>query len=536
MRHSPRAPRPARERAHPHRRDGASGNGGAVPPWTGLWPLGVLALAVIALAAVGVLPRWSGLVHLVGLPPLDMFTDFRLLLAEPSSWGVALVWWVGALAARVVVFACALGGLTRANVALVARFYAIMAVPMLLAAFFSTTASTVLYARFFWPALAFLAVVVLACAPWLWQGGTRLRTRWRRTWSGALRVEVMVPYAGAIVILGVLARAAPVLTLPLVAVSAVVTAVAIRALHRRPVRHPRRLAMATAAAVAIAAVVLAGTRAAESPTPQPQSQEGSVLLMSGINSSSGRGAILEEDPAQMGFDCEQTYYFSYAGPGAGQPQAEAVCEITTGAPYDADDTMRPVTAQVEAFAAQTRDLPRPLVVTAHSHAAWIVWEALARDAAEVDVLVLVGPFADSPVGYPARGADGTGRVLGDLLRVAAPMADAVGFNFQPDEPGPQELLAQRNVSRQILGQEIDADVQVLSVTSAGDLPLMPGGWRLAVDRNACPVRTSHPNLPRAGAYVDEVNRFLAGAPGRECPPWRDWGTTAVTPFGAVYRW
>lgn len=572
------------------------------PGWVRLWPLGGLALVVIVLAGAGVLPRWSGLVHLVALPPLGLFTDLRLLLAEPASWPAAVGWLALAAALRIGVFTWAMGRWTWANAALVARFYAVMFVPMLLAAFFITAATTVLYARFFWPALGFVAIVVLATGAVLWQGEPqgragmarvrqgggggspsgrhgrqgdgggspssmqrrrgdnggspssthrghgdsgaraggpnaqphRLRGRWRLAWASGLRLEVLLPYSGVVVVLGLLAHAAPALTLPLVLVSALVTAVTIRALHRPPVRHPRRLLLVTGAAVVAFAVVLVGTRIAEDPDPQPQAREGSVLLMSGINSSSGSGAILEEDPAQMGFECEQTYYFSYAGPGDGQPQGEAQCEATTGAPYDADDTLRPVDEQVAALAAQTQDLPRPLVITAHSHAVWIVWEALARGEIEVDVLVAVGPFADSPVGYSPRGEDGQGRVLGDLLRLAAPVADWVDFNFRPDEPGPQELLAQRNVSREILGQDI-GDVAVLSVTSSGDLPLMPGGWRLDADRNACPVRTAHPELPRAGAYVEEVNRFLEGEPARDCPVWRDWGTTAAIPFGAAYR-
>src|SRR5690606_41185979 len=45
---------------------------------------GLLAVTAVVtvLAATGVLPRWSGLIHLVALPPLDLIADLRVLAAE----------------------------------------------------------------------------------------------------------------------------------------------------------------------------------------------------------------------------------------------------------------------------------------------------------------------------------------------------------------------------------------------------------------------------------------------------------------------
>lgn len=79
------------------------------PGWVRLWPLGGLALVVIVLAGTGVLPLWSGLVHLVALPPLGLFTDLRLLLAEPASWPAAVGWLALAAAVRIGVFTWAMG-------------------------------------------------------------------------------------------------------------------------------------------------------------------------------------------------------------------------------------------------------------------------------------------------------------------------------------------------------------------------------------------------------------------------------------------
>lgn len=79
----------------------------------------------------------------------------------------------------------------------------------------------------------------------------------------------------------------------------------------------------------------------------------------------------------LGYDCDRTYYFSYAGPGYGQPRGEALCPIRTGAPYVSAHTQRLVDEQVRTFAEQTADLPRPLVVAGHSRGAWIAWPAWA---------------------------------------------------------------------------------------------------------------------------------------------------------------
>lgn len=67
---------------------------------------------------------------------------------------------------------------------------------------------------------------------------------------------------------------------------------------------------------------------------------------------------------------------------------------------------------------------------------------------------------------------------------------------------------------------------------AGDLALMPGGWELDVDRNVCPVRSVHTNLPLSDAFTEEFIRFLEGQPGRDCATWRDWGAVLALPFGA----
>ncbi|WP_344260001.1 hypothetical protein, partial [Streptomyces sodiiphilus] len=310
------------------------------------------------------------------------------------------------------------------------------------------------------------------------------------------------------------------------------TAAAATALARPPRARPGRRLAAAATAFAEAATVFVLTRDAPDAGPPAEARPGSVLLMSGINSASGEGAIFETDTGVLGYSCEQTFYFSYAGPGAGQPRGVAACPIRTGTPYAPEDTQRPFREQVEAFSAQVRELPRPLVVAGHSHAVWVAWQAVAEDLApEVDVLLLIGPFPQTPVGYPPVDHSGEGKVAGDLLRLLVPLADLVDFDFDPDAPAARELLATPDSAASILSLPLPQEVRSFSVTSATDLPLMPGGWRLPVDRNVCPMRVPHPYLPIRPGFYQEVNRFLDDRPPLPCPAWRDWGATLSRPFG-----
>ncbi|MBB0230326.1 hypothetical protein FOE67_12590 [Streptomyces calidiresistens] len=503
-----------------------------------MWPLAVLAAVVTLLAVTGVLPRWSGLVHAVALPPLDLFTDLRILLARAPSHAAFAAGLVLALAVRTTVLAALIPGPWRRRLRFAALYQLIVLLPLLLAAQVEFMAQALLYARMFWPALGFLALVWLIAAPVPWQSAPdapRLRTAVARSWRRALRVEVLLPYVVVLLALGVLADRWPGLLPLLIPASAAATAGAVLLLRRPPNGRPLLRGAVAALVLVVLAGVFVGTRAEADPGPRPDPRPGSILLMSGINSGSGRGAIFETDVESLGYDCDNTFYFSYSGPGDGQPRGVARCPIVTGAPYVPEDTQRPVAEQVDAFVEQVEDLPRPLVVAAHSHAVWIAWQAIAEGRApQVDVLVLVGPFPESPVGYPPAGENATGRVAGDLLRLLVPLGDLMDFRFDADAPASRELLATPNAASEILAQPLPGDVRVLSITSATDLPLMPNGWQLAgndVEADVCPLRVPHPYLPIRPAFTREVNRFLDGEPPTSCPPWRDWGVPLSRPFG-----
>jgi hypothetical protein len=492
------------------------------------WPLAASALLVVILAATGVIPTWPGLVHLVAFPPLDVYADLRVLLVLTESWPQFLVLLAITAACRIALLAWLMGGIHRWRLA--AAFYAVIVAPTALAAFSSTASYAVLYSRIFWPAAALIAVMVLLFGPVPWQGADTLRSSIALAWRRGLRLEVMFPYCIAILALGTFADAAPGTTLALVPVSALATGVAVRMMGRPPVTRPILALGTTVAVLAVSGMAFVATRSYETPDPGPR-QAGSLLILAGINSKSGRGAIHATDIHRIGYSCDQVYYFSYAGPGDGQPQHDATCPIRTGAPYGRDDTQVSFTQQVDLFVEQAEPLPRPLTVAAHSHAAWVVWEAAATDKVVVDTLMLVGPFASTPLGYPPAGVRAPGAVVGDLLRWAAPITDLVDFNFDPDTPAARDLLATAGAADAIFARALPEQTRALAFTSTTDLPLMPDGWQLNVERNACPARVAHPYLPRSPQFEDAAIRFLNHWPRLSCPAWRDWGAVLMHAFG-----
>ncbi len=108
-----------------------------------------VATAVTLLTATGVLPRWPGLVHLVALPPLDLFADLRLLEARASSYLVFGVGLAISLGLRSSVLALTLGGLNRKRLGLALRFYVVALIPAVVAGGFQFSALATLYHWYF---------------------------------------------------------------------------------------------------------------------------------------------------------------------------------------------------------------------------------------------------------------------------------------------------------------------------------------------------------------------------------------------------
>ncbi|HUF33204.1 MAG TPA: hypothetical protein VMN58_08375 [Acidimicrobiales bacterium] len=491
-----------------------------------------MALVVTAASAVGAVPRWQGLPHLVGLPPLDVIADIRFLLVHATGLPTFIAGVVVSVAVRSLVLASLLGGITRARVLFALRFYLVVLVPAGLAATLSFASMAVLYYLFFWLGWGFTVILAMTTGAGPWMGGARLRTAFATSVRRGFRSGTIGCYLALLTVLGAVAdlggEVGAVVVVPL---SAALTWGAVVVLRLDPprTRVPRRVVATVPAAgiVALAVVVVTGP-AGPVDRPSARAQEGSIMLMSGVDSSSGRGAILEIDPAVMGWTCEQTIHFSYAGPGDGQPQRQAQCPIEQGAPYGPQDTLRSREDLVGFLEAQSAELDPPGVVVGHSQGAWLVWDAASLDRLpNTDLIVLVGSFSENRVTYPAAGEQGPGAVGRGLLGLLLSTPPVGGMTvFEPDSPLGHEWLAHPDRIERTLARPLPDGIRAVSVASAFDLPLLPGTHRIDGAVDACPVPVTHPNLPYAEELQEVIARAAAGEPLPGCPAWR----TAIGPL------
>jgi hypothetical protein len=307
--------------------------------------------------------------------------------------------------------------------------------------------------------------------------------------------------------------------------SAVLTWLAAYSLYRDPgLRIARRaIALVPAAGVVILVTLyFAGPDEAPEAGQLDDARDGSMMLMSGIDSRSGVGAILEIDPRFLGFGCDQTYYFSYAGPGDGQPREDAACEIVHGAEYTANDTTRSRGELVTFLEEQTAQMPAPAIALGHSQGVWLLWDAAVQDRLpNVERVVLVGPYTANSVAFPPAGERSPGRVGRLVLDPLASLARGTGHTaIDLDSPLAREWLAHPTAIEETLSRRPADGIEVLSVPSTFDLPLMPREPRIEHAVDACPVPVLHPDLPYASQLYEKVNRFLDGEEQPWCPPWR----------------
>jgi hypothetical protein len=497
-------------------------------------PPGVLAAAVVAAAVSGVVPIWPGLVHTVALPPLALTADVRILLVDATSYPSFVTGLVLSVAARTVVLAAMLG-LSRTTLAFAARLHLLVVPLAALAAMGLFAAAATLFYLLFWIGVAIAVFIELAVAAMAFSGETTLRSAAARSARSGLRLGTVGAYLVALIVLGalgdLLGSAAQVALVP---VSAGLTALTAWVLLTDPrwrwmVLTRRAVAgIGALGVVALAVVVLTGPASPQSSGGEVARRNGSLLLMSGVDSSSGSGAALEIDPNSLGFACDQTYYFSYAGPGDGQPQTHAQCPIRTGGPYQATHTYDPTSELVDHVVTQVSALSDPVTVVTHSQGAWVVWEALtSRGALGVSDLVLVGPFPDNPVAYPTDRAAVPGRVGTDVIDVViGTLARRGGISaFTHDAPMVTELLAAPQQTDAIWQRPLPPEVSGVAVPSAFDLPFQVRTRTVPGVTNTCPLPVTHPNLPYAVGFIEATNRHLDGdgqSPG--CAGWSALGS------------
>ncbi|MEW2382637.1 hypothetical protein AB0873_11210 [Micromonospora sp. NPDC047707] len=485
----------------------------------------VVTAAATVLGAIGVLPRWPGLAHLVALPPLGLFADLRMLMVAAPNYPVFVAGLVVSLAVRITVLAFLLGGPNRHLLAYAARYYLIVLPPALLGSVLILGAGATLYFGLFWMGTVVVLATVALSAAAPWSAPPRLAHGYAIVLRHGLRLGTVGAYLAALTALGAVADLTrPIGPVAAIPASALLTLGTARFLRADP---GHRLARRSLAAGYAALITVIATVAVSTPTlpraPRPDNpRPGSLMLMSGVDSSSGSGAILEIDPHTLGYTCAQTYYYSYAGPGTGQPRNAAKCPITTGAPYQPVDTLRPTEELITFLDDQLADLPPPVVLITHSQGVWITWQAaVAHRLPNVAALVLIGPFPTNPVPYPRHGEAGVSKVAAGVTRLVSGTARPGGTSvFTPDSPLGREWLAHPTAIQATLAQPPPDNLRILSVPSVFDLPLMPTGPTLPAVTNHCPIPVIHPDLPYSAEFQRSVTQFLDHDLVARCPPWR----------------
>jgi hypothetical protein len=501
----------------------------------GALPFVALVVAVTGAGALGLLPRWPGLLHLVALPPLDLAADLRWLLARATGWPTFVGGLLAVLAVRTVVWAVVLARDGRPRWRLAASVQLVALLPLLAAAQFDFVAHAALYSRLFGIAIGVLLLVWVLLAGTLVTGAERLGVGFRANAQVGFRAVELAGYLVALLLLGSATDAlGPWASVALVPVSGALTWATVQRLRGpAPAWSWWGAGAVAAGALALWGVVVV-TRGVVPFDVSDAERDGSAIIMSGINSASGEGAIFELEPERIGFTCDRFHYFSYAGPGVGQPQGSAACPKDEGAPYEPEDTQRPFDEQVALLEEQVAPLEPPVVVLAHSQAAWVAWQAAADGRLDrVTHLVLVGPFPSSPLGFPPPDEPGPGRVGGELFRLLEPVPQLVDFDFVVDAPLTRELLATPDAASDVFAQPLPDGVAALALTATSDLALLPDGWRIDGAVDACPIREAHPYLPITPALHAAVDRFLDGDRGGDgCPRWPEWYRHASQAFGA----
>jgi alpha-beta hydrolase superfamily lysophospholipase len=495
-----------------------------------LRPLAAVAALVTLLVAAGLLPSWAGALHHVALPPLDLMADVRVLLAEASSYPAFVVGVAAVLALRCAVLAAMLGAIDGAGFARAARFYAAALPFAIVAGGLGFSGTAVLYSPFLWTAAALTLAVALVAAPRPWRGAVP---------AGRVVARVAAYLAGLLVLSLPSALGTSGVRVILVWCSAALTAVTIRWLERPAPRSRNTAAVVLVVGAALLVVLgVAGLVAADEQRPATaRRMPGTLFVVPGIGGASGTSTMFRLDPAAIGFTCDQTVYFSYAGPGDGAPQRAARCSVRHGAPYVAADTHRPLHEAVATFREQYTGLDPPVVVIAHSQGAWIAAAAL-RDAAgavQPSAVVLVGAFPAHRGGYQL---DGTGRslVATDLLEVLTAGLRGLGAtSFDPRAPLPAELLGTEGAVDEVMRHGFPPGVPVAAVTSAFDLPIMAAEREGPGITSLCPLYVHHGSLPRAPQVEEQIRAALAGEPPAPCPWWRRWPARAFAAFGVPVR-
>ena len=491
------------------------------------WPLLLATGLVEILALSGILPTRPDLLHALALPPLDLTFDFGMLLGRATGPVWFALGLVACVAARATILGLMLGSWRRWWFAL--RFELLVLVPSFLAAELAYSGQAILYSAIFWIGMAVATAMTLlrgtrtvgrvpigAFDPrtWLARGPTLAHRRDVPRRLGFL--TILVRHGG---------RAGALIG---VAASAALTLTTARRLSKPAVAHnATRLGAVILVGLAVALILATSTGV----RPSSGRRAGELVVVAGIDTSSGHGSLFSLRPSSLGFSCAQTFYYSYVGPGRGSRQAQAACPITTGSHYTRADTERSLGLLVRAFRAQVDHLRAPVTVVSHSSGALVAWAAVSSDPrTPVRRIVMLAPMTD-PLGYPPPGTSGRGTVGAAAMRFLVALGNWDGFTrFNPDSAAASELLAPSNAIPALFRRALPPQVRALAIPSAYDVALFTGSRPFALADVSCAPFESHGALATSDQTLAQADRFLSGHPLEACTAWARWASSAAAGF------
>jgi hypothetical protein len=477
---------------------------------------------------------------MVALPPLDLFADVRFLMARASSTPLFGFGVVVAVVARAALLAAVIG-LSRQRFLFALRFYLAALVPALVASGLDFSGRSILYAYLIWGGLLVTLVTFGVLGASAWIGRDTLSRAVAESAHYAFRSGALAVYLVALAVVGLVARspgdAGQVLVVPL---SGALTALMVYRLSRPP---NRRLSFggfaiaATAVVVLIVAITVVVPRVrgnTDHPKTAVRRQPGSLLLVAGVDTSTGNGALFKLNPASLGFSCRQTYYYSYRGVGRGGPQGDAWCPIRTGAEYRKADTTRSLATLTFRLQTQLAFLPRPVTIVTHSQGAWIAWSEIVEDGAKSPVrkLVMLAPFSEGLAPYPPPGKNGAGAAGGVAVRIVTDLGRSLGINkFDPDAPLAREMQGTSGAVERLVSRPLPRIVRGVAVLARVDVPLEPRPWPNGLPET-CPGWLTHAALPGSARVATTIVGFLRGDPVEACPGWVEGLGHTSDAFGA----
>lgn len=471
-------------------------------PWA-IAPVAIEGAFGACLVAIGVLPAGGSGASVAAAFPFDVYFDLKQSLAQTTSWPIFFLVLVVAIGIRgsvlVMTFVlseaeyASLPDALRRGVSLAAAAAAAL-FPAAAAMFIGTSSR---YAPFVWfGALAgFLPALALARRAVRMDVGSG-----ERTTAGLPEGFGFLAYGLLIALFGsAMASLDDVSTLASAAV--VLFTAPLHGLillgwreHSRRETYPGGGAVAAALVSVVIGLLVVGTvydRYVRTPPPLARAtNQGTLLVLGGVDSTPTEGALADLDPRQVGYDLDRTEPVSYRGRNEAWSKA---------------DTRRDPALVAGVVAGQIADAERPVALLGHSQAALILDRLLDRGEEAPDRAVVLAPPPPFPprLSIPPPGRSGVGKPGGDVARAAARLLETVGLESYDVDSGSFPT----NLEPVVL---IDTRVRRLAIWALGDSVWLEGDWRRPGESNVVAL-TDHVGVTNNGRALTSARAFFAGS-------------------------